>query len=74
MVGKQFDDAGNAFPMGRFFVLDGMVSRTVGGGLQIFAAAENLLNERFLIAAQGGQQLGLPIAARFGLKFDFPKR
>jgi outer membrane receptor protein involved in Fe transport len=74
MVGVQFDDAANHFPMGRFFVMDTMVSRGVGGGLEVFAAAENLLNERFLIAAQGGQQLGLPIAARFGFRFDFPGR
>jgi outer membrane receptor protein involved in Fe transport len=74
MVGLQYDDANNHFPMGRFFVMDAMVSRGVGGGLAIFAAAENLLNQKFLIASQGGQELGLPIAARFGVRFDFPRR
>jgi outer membrane receptor protein involved in Fe transport len=74
MVGVQFDDASNNFPMGRFFVLDAMASRRIYGGTEVFAAVENLSDERFLIAAQGGQELGLPIAARVGFRFNFPKR
>jgi iron complex outermembrane receptor protein len=74
MVGLQFDDAANHFPMGRFFVLDGQASHTFGRGIEVFAAVENLLNERYLIAASGGQQIGLPIAGRFGLRWQFPQR
>ena len=51
MVGMQFDDAANQFPMGRFFVLDGRVSHTFRYGMEVFAAAENLFNEKYLIAA-----------------------
>jgi outer membrane receptor protein involved in Fe transport len=74
MVGKQFDDAANQFPMERFFVLDGTASRALGHGMEIFASAENLFNEKYLIAASGGQQLGLPIAARFGFRLQIPER
>ena len=74
MVGVQFDDAKNAFPMGRFFVMDAMASRGIWGGAEVFAAVENLTNEEYLIASQGGQETGLPITARVGFRFNFPKR
>jgi len=72
MVGKQFDDDQNQFPLGRFFVLDAMVSRGIGAGIELFAAAQNLLNEKYATAATPVPQLGLPITARFGLRFRFP--
>jgi len=51
-----------------------MVSRSIGDGVEVFAAAENLLNRGYLFALNGGPELGLPIAARFGFRFQFPKR
>jgi outer membrane receptor protein involved in Fe transport len=74
MVGMQFDDANNQFPMNRFFVLDAMASRSIGAGVEIFASAENVFNEKYLFAVQGVPELGLPIAARFGIRVQFPKR
>jgi len=74
MVGVQFDDANNMFPMGRFFVLDAMASRNIRDGAEVFAAVENLTNEEYLISSQGGQETGLPITARIGFRFNFPKR
>jgi outer membrane receptor protein involved in Fe transport len=74
MVGKQFDDDLNSFPLDRFFVLDVMASRSVGKGVQVFGAVENLLNEKYSTAATPVPQLGLPIAARIGFRFDFPNR
>ena len=73
MVGKQFDDDQNQFPLGRFFVLDAMASHSIGAGVELFAAAENLLNEKYATAATPVEQLGLPITARFGFRFQFPK-
>ncbi len=73
-VGKQFDDDQNQFPLGNFFVLDLMASRSIGAGLELFAAAENLFNEKYTIAATPVPELGLPIAARIGLRYQFPKR
>ena len=73
-VGKQFDDDQNQFPLGNFFVLDAMASRSIGAGVELFAAAENLFNEKYATAATPVPQLGLPIAARIGLRYQFPKR
>ena len=46
----------------------------VGAGVELFAAAENLFNEQYATAATPVPQLGLPIAARIGLRYQFPKR
>lgn len=73
-IGKQFDDDLNHFPLGSFFILDAMASRAIGRGVQIFGAAENLFNEKYSTAATPIPQLGLPIAARVGLRYDFPNR
>jgi len=74
MVGKQFDDDQNIFPLGRFFVLDAMAWRSIGYGVELFTAAENLFNVKYATAATPVPQLGLPITARFGLRFQFPRR
>jgi outer membrane receptor protein involved in Fe transport len=74
MVGKQYDSTGNTFLMGGYFLLDAMASRSIGHGVQVFAAGENLLDRGFLFALNGGAELGLPITARFGLRYDFPNR
>jgi len=74
MVGKQYDDDQNMFPLGRFFVLDAMAWRSIGAGVELFTAVENLFNVKYATAATPVTQLGLPIAARFGLRFEFRKR
>jgi outer membrane receptor protein involved in Fe transport len=80
LVGKQFDDDKNDFAQGNFFVLDAMAYRTLAGGVEVFASAENLFNERYTTGFASATpstvipQLGLPIVARFGLRYDFPKR
>jgi outer membrane receptor protein involved in Fe transport len=74
MIGKQFDDDLNSFPLGRFFVLDFIASRSIGHGVELFGAAENLFDVKYAAAATPVTQLGLPIAARVGLRFEFPKR
>ncbi|MGH9757142.1 MAG: hypothetical protein ACRD4M_05345, partial [Candidatus Acidiferrales bacterium] len=74
MVGLQYDDDQNQFPLGRFFVLGAMASRGITHGVEVFAAAENLLNAQYATAATPVPQLGLPITARFGVRFQFPWR
>ena len=73
-IGNAFDDDQNQFPLGSFFVLDAMVSRQVRAGLEVYAAAENLLNATYYTAATPVFQLGLPIVGRVGVRVDFPKR
>jgi outer membrane receptor protein involved in Fe transport len=74
MVGKQYDTTGNQALMGGYFVLDAMASRSIRGGVQVYLAAENLLDRGYLFSLNGGPELGLPITARFGLRFNFPER
>ena len=74
MVGKQYDSTSNTFLMGGYFLLDAMASRSVGHGVQIYFAGENILDRGYLFSLNGGPELGLPITARFGLRFDFPER
>lgn len=74
MVGQQFDDDQNKFPLGRFFVLDGMVARSVGHGAELFVAGENLFNAQYTTNATPVPQIGLPIAVRAGIRFDFSRR
>ncbi len=74
LVGLQYDDDQNQFPLGRFFVLGAMASRGISHGVEVFAAAENLLNAQYATAATPVPQLGLPITARFGVRFQFPWR
>lgn len=74
MVGKQFDDDQNMFPLGRFFTLDAMAWRSVGAGFELFTAVENLFDVKYATAATPVTQLGLPITARFGLRYEFPRR
>jgi outer membrane receptor protein involved in Fe transport len=69
LVGKQFDDDQNQFPLGRFFVLDAMAWRGIGHGAQIFFAGENLFNARYSTAATPVPQFGLPVAVRGGFRF-----
>ena len=73
-IGKQYDDDQNQFPLGNFFVLDAMAARSVGKGVEFFAAVENLFNEHYATPATPVPELGLPIAARFGMRFQFPNR
>jgi outer membrane receptor protein involved in Fe transport len=73
MAGMQFDDDLNQYPLGRYFVLDAVASREFARRFELFAAVENLFNEQYATAATPVPQLGLPIAARFGMRFQFPR-
>ena len=74
MVGTQFDDDQNQFPLGRFFVLDATAWRGVGRGVELFFAGENLLNAQYSTAATPVPNRGLPIAVRAGVRIELPQR
>lgn len=67
-VGAQFDDDQNRFRLDRFFTLDAFVSRQVAGGVELFAAAENLLNQEYDIGRTPLRTVGPPLLARFGIR------
>jgi outer membrane receptor protein involved in Fe transport len=79
-VGQQFDDDQNTLLLKRFFTVDLYLGRSLGHGVEIFAAAENMFNQRYYTALNvvpnhpTVPDLGTPILARIGLRYQFPNR
>ena len=79
-VGQQFDDDINTLLLKKFFVADLYLGRSLGHGLEIFGAAENMFNERYYTALNvvpkhpNVPDTGAPILARIGLRYQFPRR
>ncbi len=79
-VGRQFDDDLNSLLLKRFFTVDLYLGRSLGHGVEAFAAAENMFNQRYYTALTPVPNLppvpslGPPILARIGLRYQFPKR
>jgi outer membrane receptor protein involved in Fe transport len=76
-VGNQFDDDQNQFPLGSFYTMDLQVGRNITRNVEIFAAAENILNTRYYVAntptANGSLfNIGPPILYRIGMRLNFP--
>ena len=77
-VGNQYDDDQNHYPLGRFYTMDLQIGRNLTRNLEVFAAAENILNERYNVAntptATGSLfNIGPPILYRIGLRLSFPQ-
>jgi outer membrane receptor protein involved in Fe transport len=64
----QFDDDQNQFRLGSFTTVDALVERSLGHGVSVFAAAENLLDERFDIGRTPVRTLGPPRMVRIGVR------
>lgn len=76
-IGNQFDDDQNKYPLGRFYTMDLQIGRNITRNVELFAAAENLLNERYKVAntptATGSLfNIGPPLLYRVGLRMNFP--
>ena len=76
-VGNQFDDDQNLYPLGRFYTMDLQIGRKLTRNLEVFAAAENLLDQRYKVAntpVSGGSlfNIGPPILYRVGLRLNLP--
>nr|WP_224247002.1 TonB-dependent receptor [Hyalangium gracile] len=68
VTGPQFEDDLNENGMGGYAVVDAFVSRRLLGGLELFAAAENLFNRRYLVGRAGIDTIGQPLMVRVGLR------
>jgi outer membrane receptor protein involved in Fe transport len=68
-AGAQFDDDQNLLRLGGYFTLDALVSRRLGRGVDIFAAAENLTGQRYEVGRTPVLTLGPPAFARVGIRF-----
>jgi len=66
--GAEFDDDQNRLTLRRYFQLDALASRALGHGVEAFAAAENLLNQRFDVGRTPVLTIGPPLLMRAGLR------
>ena len=72
--GSQFDDDQNQFRLDSYFTLDAFASRSLGHGVEVFGAFENLTGQRYDIGRTPIRTLGPPLLARVGLRFTFGGR
>lgn len=70
----QFDDDQNLFPLDPYFTLDALASRSLGKGVDVFGALENLTGERYDIGRTPVRTIGPPLLGRIGLRFMLGKR
>jgi iron complex outermembrane receptor protein len=71
-TGNQFDDAANLFPLGRASTVDAELSRRIPAAhTELFVAAQNLFDDRYTIARTPNTNLGPPVLARVGVRFEF---
>src|SRR5581483_8582185 len=73
--GLQFDDDRNTLALDHYFVMDVFAGRRLGGGLEVYFAAENLLDQRYAVAltptaAAAIMSLGPPFLARAGVRWQ----
>ena len=69
--GQQFDDDQNRFSLGRYFTLDAIASHRLTSNFDVFVAAENLLNQRYLTGRTPVTTIGPPVLVRGGIRFRF---
>jgi outer membrane receptor protein involved in Fe transport len=69
--GAQFDDDQNRFRLERYFTLDALVSRRLARTLELFAAAENLLDQRYSAGRTPVRTVAPPASLRAGLRLRF---
>jgi outer membrane receptor protein involved in Fe transport len=74
VIGTQFDDDQNRLLLGSFFSLDAFVSRPLGHDIEVFVAAENLLNDRYAVGRTPVVTLGPPLLFRGGIRIHLGSR
>jgi outer membrane receptor protein involved in Fe transport len=67
----QFDDDQNLLRLAPYFTIDALVSRPLKRGVIVFAAAENLFNQRYDIGRTPVLTQGPPLLVRAGLRLQF---
>ena len=67
-AGAQFDDDQNLLRLDRFFTLDLFASRALHRNVEVFAAFENLFDQRYAIGRTPVKTIGPPLLARVGIR------
>ncbi len=73
-VGAEFEDDQNRLSLERYFVLDALVSRAMTSSLELFAAAENLFDQRYAVGRTPIRTIGPPVLVNVGLKLRLGAR
>ncbi|HLF83079.1 MAG TPA: TonB-dependent receptor [Blastocatellia bacterium] len=72
--GSQFDDDQNQLRLDQYFTLDAFASRSLGHGVEVFGAFENLTGQRYDIGRTPVRTIGPPLLARIGIRFQVGSR
>ena len=67
-VGSTFDNDQNTLLLNNYFLLNALVSRSLGHGMEIFVAGENLADQRYDVARTPFLTNGPPILFRGGFR------
>jgi outer membrane receptor protein involved in Fe transport len=69
--GQQFEDDQNLLRLEPFFTLDAYAGRRIGRRVEIFAAGENLTNQRYSIGRTPVRTVAAPLGVRAGIKLSW---
>lgn len=65
----QFEDDANALPLGDALTLDLVATRNLGAAWELFAIAQNVFDERYLVGRAGVDTVGAPRTLLLGLRY-----
>lgn len=71
---SQFDDDQNLLPLDPYFTLDAFLSRRITRNLEVFAAAENIFDQRYMTGRTPVRTIGPPLLVRFGFRLRMGSR
>jgi outer membrane receptor protein involved in Fe transport len=74
LSGAQFEDDLNSLRLRPFFTLDVFASYRAAKKIEIYAAIENVFNNRYDIGLTPNRTIAAPRFARVGLRFDLEKK
>lgn len=72
-VGEAYEDDRNSLVLDSAFIFDALVARRVGGGIELFIAAENLFDAAVVVGRTPVRKLGAPRTIRGGIRFSAPR-
>jgi outer membrane receptor protein involved in Fe transport len=71
-VGDQYEDDLNELTLRKYVVADASATRTLGGGVQVFAGVENLFDEEYDVGRTPVRTVGWPRTVRAGIRLFLP--
>ncbi len=72
--GRQFDDDQNLLPLDAMFNLDVFAARRIRRNMEVYFAAENALDQRYIVGRTPTPTWGTPLAFRVGTRIRLSQR